>query len=119
MEINNPKELSIYRDLRRQTHVIFGINISSICYCHSYQVPDMEDVTLETAPYSNCPECESLKKERKKLKRKVRDLNVRIGHLKDTLQKNQEDWVMSFKELENQQPALVTSGVLIITSSWL
>lgn len=34
------------------------------------KVPDVEDVTSETTPYSSCPELESLKKERKKLKRR-------------------------------------------------
>ena len=60
---------------------------------------------METTPYSGCPKCGILKKETKKLKRKVRDL-------KDRMRKNQNDWAMSFKELENQKPALVTSGVL-------
>ena len=80
--------------------------------CHTFQTPDTLDTTLETTNYSGCPECSSLKKERKKLKRKVRDMNEKISQLKDRLQKNQEDWALSFKELEYQQPVLVTSGVL-------
>jgi len=56
-----------------------------------------------------------LKKERIKLKRKVRDLNEKIGQLKSRLKKNQEDWALSFKELEYQQPVSVTSGVLKTT----
>ena len=39
-------------------------------------------------------------------------MNEKISQLKDRLQKNQEDWAISFKELEYQQPVLVTSGVL-------
>ena len=39
-------------------------------------------------------------------------MNEEISQLKDRLQKNQEDWAISFKELEYQQPVLVTSGVL-------
>ena len=83
--------------------------------CHTFQTPDTPDTldtTSETTNYSGCPECSSLKKERKKLKRKVRDMNEKVSQLKDRLQKNQEDWALSFKELEYQQPVLVTSGVL-------
>ena len=39
-------------------------------------------------------------------------MDEKISRLKDRLQKNQEDWAISFKELEYQQPVLVTSGVL-------
>ncbi|PFX25190.1 Retrovirus-related Pol polyprotein from transposon 17.6 [Stylophora pistillata] len=39
-----------------------------------------------------------------------RDLMETNTPKEDTLQKNQEDWAKSFVELENQQPALVTSG---------
>ena len=77
-----------------------------MCYFHTFQVPHVVD---------GCPECASLKKERKKLKRKVRDLNEKIGQLRGRLQKNQEDWALSFKELEYQRPVLVTSGVLKTT----
>ncbi|XP_068741986.1 THAP domain-containing protein 10-like [Montipora capricornis] len=76
------------------------------------EAPDTDDTTSEATNYSVCPECASLKKERKKLKRKVRDMNEKISQLKDRLQKNQEDWAISFKEIEYQQPVLVTSGVL-------
>ena len=70
-----------------------------------------EDTTSEATNYIGCPECASLKKERKKLRRKVRDMDEKISRLKDRLQKNQEDWAISFKELEYQQQVLVTSGV--------
>ncbi|XP_015754641.1 PREDICTED: uncharacterized protein LOC107334227 [Acropora digitifera] len=76
------------------------------------EAPDTEGTTSEATNYSGCPECASLKKERKKLRRKVRDMDEKISRLKDRLQKNQEDWAISFKELEYQQPVLVTSGVL-------
>lgn len=85
---------------------------SLLCYCHTLQAPDTEGTTSEATNYSGCPECASLKKERKKLRRKVRDMDEKISRLKDRLQKNQEDWAISFKELEYQQPVLVTSGVL-------
>ena len=39
-------------------------------------------------------------------------MNEKISQLNDRLQKKQEDWAISFKELEYQQPVLVTSGVL-------
>ena len=39
-------------------------------------------------------------------------MDEKISRLKDRLHKNQEDWAISFKELEYQQPVLVTSGVL-------
>ncbi|XP_067047191.1 uncharacterized protein [Acropora muricata] len=73
------------------------------------EAPDTEGTTSEATNYSGCPECASLKKERKKLRRKVRDMDEKISRLKDRLQKNQEDWAISFKELEYQQPVLVTS----------
>ena len=44
-------------------------------------------------------------------------MNEKISQLKDISQKNQEDWAISFKELEYQQPVLVTSGVLKATLS--
>ena len=91
----------------------FSLVIKSLlCYCHTLQAPDTEGTTSEATNCSGCPECASLKKERKKLKRKVRDMDEKISRLKDRLQKNQEDWAISFKELEYQQPVLVTSGVL-------
>ncbi|KAK2548302.1 hypothetical protein P5673_031534 [Acropora cervicornis] len=68
-----------------------------------------KDTTSEATNYIGCPECASLKKERKKLRRKVRDMDEKISRLKDRLQKNQEDWAISFKELEYQQQVLVTS----------
>ena len=39
-------------------------------------------------------------------------MSENIAQLKDRMQKNQEDWAITFKELEYQQPVLVTSGVL-------
>jgi len=36
-------------------------------------------------------------------------MDEKISRLKDRLQKNQEDWAISFKELEYQQQVLVTS----------
>lgn len=42
-------------------------------------------------------------------------MSEKISQLKDRMQKNQEDWAISFKELEYQQPVLVTSGVLKTT----
>ena len=39
-------------------------------------------------------------------------MNEKISQLKDRLQKNQEDWAISFKALEYQQPVVVISGVL-------
>ena len=91
----------------------FSLVITSLlCYCHTLQAPDTEGTTSEARNYSGCPECASLKKEREKLRRKVRDMDEKISRLKDRLQKKQEDWAISFKELKYQQPVLVTSGVL-------
>lgn len=42
-------------------------------------------------------------------------MNEKIAQLKDRLEKNQEDWAIAFKELQYQQPVLVTSGVLKTT----
>ena len=42
-------------------------------------------------------------------------MNGKIGQSKGKLQKNQEDWASSFKQLEYQHLVLVTSGVLKTT----
>ena len=39
--------------------------------------------------------------------------HLKIAELKDRMLKNQEDWSISSKKPEYQQPVLVTSGVLI------
>ena len=48
----------------------------------------MKDSSL---PYSNCTNCESLRKSKKKLQRKVKDLEAKITKLQNRMEKNQEE----------------------------
>lgn len=42
-----------------------------------------------------------------------------MGELKNRMDTNQTEWAISFKELEYQQPVLVTSGVFKTTPAVL
>lgn len=86
---------------------MFILHVSKVC--NTLQVPNDQD-SAGTTPV--CLNCESLKKDKKKLQWKVRKLETKMSQLKDRMDTNQEDWAISFKELsEYQQPVLVTSGV--------